>query len=86
MGSLGEEEKKNNERKQNEKQPRGKKGAKEKDGEIGEGRRCKRGIKQREKNNESSERQECFNGNIFQENEESNITLRKRVICKMEWV
>lgn len=50
MWSLGEEEKKNNERKQNEKQPQGKKKrAKEKDGEIGEGRRCKRGIKQRER-------------------------------------
>lgn len=63
-----------------------KRGAKEKDGEIGEGRRCKRGIKQREKNNESSERQERFSRNRFQENEGSNIMLRKRVIWKPEWV
>lgn len=31
-----------------------------------------------EKNNESSERQERFSGNVFQENKESNITQRRR--------
>lgn len=58
-----------------------------------EGRRDRGGEKMqkghkagREKNNESAERQERFSGNIFQENEESNITQRKRVIWKLEWV
>lgn len=34
--------------------------------------------REREENNESSERQERFSGNVFQENEESHIRLRKR--------
>lgn len=34
--------------------------------------------REKEKNNESSERQECFSGNVFQENEEGNIMLRKK--------
>lgn len=50
MGSLGEEKRKTmKENRMKSSHGKIKGGAKEKDGEIGEGRRCKRGIKQRER-------------------------------------
>lgn len=47
-------------------------------GEDAEGAQSREREREKEKNNESSERQECFSGNVFQENEEGNISFRKK--------